>query len=93
MFLGRTVFEEITMITCKIESCTIVLMNNFEILQVSIACFSDSVRPSNLNFILYINAYGYSLQKNVHFPLSHSFQENCDDIMKLAIAFFSDAVW
>ena len=32
-------------------------MNNFEILQISIAFFSDTVRPRNLKFFLYINPY------------------------------------
>ena len=54
MFLGRTLFEKNAMITCKIQSCTIVLINNLEILQVSIAFFSDTVRPRNLKFFLYI---------------------------------------
>ena len=71
------------MITCKIQSCTIVLVKNFEILQVSIAFFSDTVRPRNLKFILYINPYGYSLRKKFHVPRSHSFQENCDDNLQL----------
>ena len=42
MFLGHTVFEQNVMISCKIQSCTIVLINNFELLQVSIASFSDT---------------------------------------------------
>ena len=46
MFLGHTVFEKNAMITCKIQSCTFALINNFEILQVSIAFFSDTVQPS-----------------------------------------------
>ena len=58
MFIGHTVFEKNAMISCKIQSCTIVLINNFEILQDSIAFFSDTVRPRNLKFILYINPYG-----------------------------------
>ena len=87
IFLGRTVSEKIAMITCKIQSCTIVLINNFEILQVSISFFSDTVRPKNLKFILYINPYGYSLQKKFHVPRSHSFWENCDDNLQLASHF------
>ena len=76
MFLGRTLFEKNAMI---IHSCTIVLINNFEILQVSIAFFSDTVRPRNLKFFLYINPYGYSLQTKFHVPRSHTFREKCDD--------------
>ena len=57
----------------KIQSCTFALINNFEILQVSIAFFSDTVRPSNLKFFLYINPYGYSMQTKFHVPRSHSF--------------------
>ena len=79
MFLGRTLFEKNAMIICKIQSCTIVLINNFEILQVSIAFFSDTVRPRNLKFFLYINPYGYSLQTKFHVPRSHTFREKCDD--------------
>ena len=67
MFHCGTVFEKNAMMTCKIQSCTIVLINNFEILQVSMTFFSDTVRPRNLKFILYINQYGYSLQKNFMF--------------------------
>ena len=76
MFLGRTLFEKNAMI---IQSCTIVLINNFEILQVSIAFFSDTVRPRNLKFFLYINPYGYSLQTKFHVPRSHTFREKCDE--------------
>ena len=72
MFLGRTVLEKNAMMTCQIQSCTIVLLSNFEILQVSIAFFSDTVRQRNMKFILYIKAYGYSLQKKFHAPRSHS---------------------
>ena len=74
MFLGNTVFVKNAMITCNIQSCTIVLINNFEILQVSIAFFSDTVQPKNLKFILYINPYRYSLQKKFHVPRYHSFR-------------------
>ena len=81
MFLGRTLFEKNAMI---IQSCTIVLINNFEILQVSIAFFSDTVRLRNLKFFLYINPYGYSLQTKFHVPRSHTFREKCDDNLKLS---------
>ena len=84
MFLGRTLFEKNAMI---LQSCTIVLINNFEILQVSIAFFSDYVRPRNLKFFLYINPYGYSLQKKFRVPRSHTFRKKCDDILKLASRF------
>ena len=67
MFLGLTVFEKNAMITCKIQSCTIVQINNFDILQDRIAFFSDTVQPRNLKFIFYSNPYGYSLQKNFMF--------------------------
>ena len=105
MFLGRTLFEKNAMI---IQSCTIVLINNFDILQVSIAFFSDTVRPRNLKFFLYINPYGYSLQTKFHVPRSHTFREKCDltckiqsctivlinnfEILQVSIAFFSDTV-
>ena len=75
------------MISCKIQSSTIVLINNFEILQVSIAFFSDTVPPRNLKFILNINPYGYSMQKKFHVSRSHSFQERCDDnLQELKVA-------
>ena len=82
MFLSRTLFDKNAMIICKIQSCTIVLINIFEILQVSIAFFSDTVRPRNLKFFLYINPYGYSLQTKFHVPRSHTFREKCDDILQ-----------
>ena len=87
MFLGSTVSEKNSMITCKLQSCTIVLINNFEILQHSIAFFSDTVQPRSLKIILYINPYGYSLQKKFHVIRSHSFRENCDDILQIASYF------
>ena len=65
MFLVHTVFEKNAMLTCKIKSCTIVLMNNFEILQVSIAFFSNTVHLRNIKFFLYINLYRYFIQKNI----------------------------
>ena len=88
MFLGHTVFEK----NCddnlqKIQSCTFALINNFEILQVSIAFFSDTVRPRNLKFFLYINPFEYSMQTKFHVSRSHSFWEKCDDILKLASHF------
>ena len=57
-------------------------MNNFEILQVSIAFFSDTVCPRNLKYFLYINPYEYSMQTKFHVPRSHSFREKCDDILQ-----------
>ena len=87
MFLGHTVFEKNAMIFAIIQSCTFALINNFEILQVSIAFFTDTVRPRNLKFSLYINPYGYSMQTKFHDPRSHSFREKCDDILKLASHF------
>ena len=107
-FLGRTLFEKNAMISCKIQSCTIVLINNFEIFQVSIAFFSYTVRPRKLKFFLYINPYGYSLQTKFHVPRSHTFREKCDvtckiqsctillinnfEILQVSIAFFSNTV-
>ena len=79
MLLGCTVYEKDAMITYKIQSCTIVLINNIEILQVSIAFFSDTVRPRNLKFFLYINPYGYSKQSKFHVPRSHNLREKFDD--------------
>ena len=80
MFLSHTVFEKKAMIFAIIKSCTFALINNFEILQVSIAFFSDTVRPRNLKFFLYINPYGYSMQTKFNVPRSHCFGEKCDDI-------------
>ena len=63
----------------KFKVAPFALINNFEILQVSIAFFYDTVRPRNLKFFLYINPYGYSMQTKFHVPRSHSFREKCDD--------------
>ena len=87
MFLCHTVFEKNAMITCKNSNLLFALINIFEILQVSIAFFSDTVRPRNLKFFLYINPYGYYMQNKFHVPRSHSFREKCDDILKLALHF------
>ena len=83
MFLGHTIFE----LNAMIQSCTFALMNNFEILKVSIAFFSNTVQPRNFKFFLYINPYGYSMQTKFHVPRSLSFREKCDDILKLASHF------
>ena len=82
IFLGCTGYEKNAMITYKIQSCTIVIINDFEILQVSIAFFSDTVRPTNLKSFLYFNPYEYSMQTKFHVPWSHNFRERCDDILK-----------
>ena len=87
MFLGRKLFEKNAMITCKNSKLHNCQINNFEILQISIAFFSDTVRPRNLKFFLYINPYGYSLQTKFHVPRSHTFGEKCDDNLKLASHF------
>ena len=87
IFLGHTVFVKNATIFAIIQSCTFALINHFEILQVKIAFFSDTVRPRNLKFFLYINPYGYSMQTKFHVPRSHSFGEKCDDILKLASHF------
>ena len=76
MFLGRTLFE-------KMRSRKNVFCNDKFNLKVSIALFSDTVRPRNLKFFLYINPYGYSLQTKFHVPRSHTFREKCDDNSKL----------
>ena len=52
----------------KFKVAQFALINNFEILQDSIAFFSDTVRPRNLKFFLYINPYGYSMQTKFHVP-------------------------
>ena len=67
MFLGCTVLEKNAMITCKIQSCTIVLINNFEILQVSIAFFSDTVQPRNLNFFCILTHMDTPCKQNFMF--------------------------
>ena len=79
MFLGSTVFEKNAIILAKIQSCTIVLINSFEILQVSIAFFSDTARLRNLTFFLYINPYDYSKQTKFYVPRSHSLREKCNN--------------
>ena len=56
-------------------------------IEISIALFSDTVRPRNLKFFLYINPYGYSMQTKFHVPRSHSFGEKCDDnLQKFKVA-------
>ena len=87
MFLGRPIFEKNVMITCKnskLHNCPNKQLWNFT---SYIAFFSDTVRPRNLKFFLYINPYGYSLQTKFHVPRSHTFPEKCDDILKLASHF------
>ena len=66
MILSRTVYKKNAKITYKIKSCTIVLINNFEILHVSIEFFSDTLRPTNFKCFLYMNPYEYSMQTKYH---------------------------
>ena len=71
----------------KFKVAQFVLINNFEILQVSIAFSSDTVRPRNLKFFLYINPYVYSLQTKFHVPRSQTFREKCNDnLQKFKVA-------
>ena len=87
MIFGVTVYEKNAMITYKIKSCTIVQINNFEILKVIIAFLSDTLRPTKLKFFFYINRYGYSMQTKFNVTRSHSFREKCDDYLKIASHF------
>ena len=87
MFLGHTVLEKKAMISCKNSKLHNYRNNNFEILQFSIAFFSDTVRPRNLKFFLYINPYGYTMQSKFHIPQSQSFGEKCDDNLILTSHF------
>ena len=73
MFLGRTVLEKNAMISSKHSKLHICPNKQLEILQVSVVFFSDTMRPRNLKFFLYINPYGYSMQTKFHVPRSHSF--------------------
>ena len=66
----------------KFKVAQFVVISNLEILQVIIAFFSDTVRPKNLKFFLYINPYGCSMQTKFHVPRLHSFWENSDDILQ-----------
>ena len=75
----------------KIQSCTIAQINNFEILQVSIAFFSDIVWLRNLKFFLYINPYGYSMQTKFH-VLRSQFLRKMRWLLEISIALFSDTV-
>ena len=68
------------------------LINNLEILQDSIAFFSDTLWPRNLKFFLYINPYGYSMQTKFHVPRLHSFREKIRWYLEISIALFSDTV-
>ena len=76
MFLGRTLFEKNAMITCKNQSCTIVIINNFEILQVSIAFFSDTVRPRNLKFFCILTHMDTLCKPNFMFLGRTLFEKN-----------------
>ena len=87
MFLGNTVFEKNAMISCKNSKLHIRPYKQLWNFKVSITYFSDTVWPRNLKFFLYINPYGYSMQTKFHAPRSHSFEEKCDDNLKLALHF------
>ena len=102
MFLGCTLFEKNAMI---IQSCTIVLINNFEILQVSIAFFSDTVRPRNLKFFFILTHMDTLCKPNFVFLGRTLFEKNamiiqsCTivlinnfEILQVSIEFYSDTV-
>ena len=36
-----------------------------------------------MDFFLYINLYGYSMQKEFHVNRLHTFREKCDDILQI----------
>ena len=66
-FLGRTVSEKNAMLICKILSCLLWQLYNFEFLQVIIAFFSKSVRPRNMKFGLQRVSIWVNIQKNFKF--------------------------
>ena len=71
----------------KIQMCTIALINNFEILHVSIAFFSDTLWLGTWNFI-YILTHMDTLCKPNFIFLGHTvFGEKCDDnLQKFKVA-------
>ena len=77
-FLGRTVSEKNAMLICKILSCLLWQLYNFEFLQVIIAFFSKSVRPRNMKFGLQRVSIWVNIQKKFQVPRSHSIGEKCD---------------
>ena len=76
MFLDHTVFEKNAMIALKIQTCTIVLINNFDIFQVSIAFFFYSVRPRNLKFFCILTRMDTPCKKNFMFLGGTVFKKN-----------------
>ena len=83
MFIGRIGFEKNAIITSKFQSCTIVLINNFEILQVSIAFFSNTVRPRNIKFLCILTLMDTLYKKKFHVHRSHSFREKCIENLQI----------
>ena len=77
-FLCRTVSEKNAMITCKIQSCLLGRMCNFEFLQIIIAFFSKTVRLRNMKFGLHRVSIWVNIQKKFQVPRSHSIGEKCD---------------
>ena len=89
MFLGRTVFKKNTMLTCKIQSCRIIL--TMSIFQGIIAFFSNTERLKKIKFGVY-KVYRYvNIWTKFDVPRSHSIQEKCDpNLQKLKVVYYDN---
>ena len=84
MFLGRTVFEKNAMLTCKIQSCRIVLTLNF--LQFSITSFEYCATEKHQIF-LYKVYKKVNIYTKFHVPWSQSIREKRDaNLQKFKVA-------
>ena len=93
IFLSRTHFEKNAVISCKnLKSCTIVLINNFEILQISIAFFSDTVRPRNLKFFFAYKPIWILSANQISCSLVGHFSRKMRWYLEISITLFSDTV-
>ena len=66
------------MLICKIQSCLLGQLFNFEFSQVIIAFFSKSVRLRNMKFGLRRVSIWVNIQKKFQVPRSHTIGEKCD---------------
>ena len=86
-FLGLIVSEKNTTLTCKISSCLLGQMCNFECLEDIIAFFSKTVRPRNMKFGLHRVSIWVNRQKKFQVPRSHNIGEKWDDNFKVSSHF------
>ena len=86
-FLGHTVSEKNTMLTCKISKMFIRTIVQLWILQDIILFFSKTVLPRNMKFFLQRVSIWVNIENKFQVPRSHSIGEKYDAICKISSQF------